>query len=246
MWWRTFFLQAAWSYAHKQNLGFASLYRRLAPGTRVGPVRLLEPFNTNPVTSCFVLPYLRRLDPPGRAPDGAPVAGVVAPPGPDPAMEEFLRARGFLATSFAATGDRLVWYLLRPAAGLLGAGLAWWTQSAAAGAAVLVAAYGLPQLALRATLWRAGAGGASPAGCLRVLTARAERVRRLGLALTGFLAVAAAARGPGWDPEGVGCLLVSFAVSLVVLRWKPRAGTLLALGLLAAAVFLNRGMPRVF
>ena len=99
MWWRSWFLQSAWSYEFKQNLGFAAAFRRLRPGSRIPAARLLEPFNTNPATFCFVLPFLATQE-----------AG-----GAD--EEAFLRARAFLASSFAATGDRLVWFLLRPAAG---------------------------------------------------------------------------------------------------------------------------------
>jgi mannose/fructose/N-acetylgalactosamine-specific phosphotransferase system component IID len=238
VWWRTFFLQSAWSYAFKQNLGFARLYRRVAPGSALGTGTLLEPFNTNPVTSCFVVPFLAGRDP-GAAvgPDGAAATAAV---------DEFRQARAFLASSFAATGDRLVWYLLRPAAGLAAAGLAWLAQQAWVGAVALVLAYDAPQLALRASLWRAGESGAAPGAQLKRLTAWAERVRRMGLALAGFLLVAVPARGPGWGPVGVAQLLGSMGFAWMVLRRWPRAGTLLALAYLAAAVILNHGMPRVF
>jgi hypothetical protein len=225
MWWRTFFLQSAWSYASKQNLGFADLYRRAAPGTGLPAGTLLEPFNTNPVTSCYVVPFL------AARPGGA---------------EEFRQARAFLASSFAATGDRLVWYLLRPAAGLLAAGLGWLTHSAWIGAAALLAGYNVPQVALRVSLWRAGANSSPPGAELRRLTAWAERVRRAGLAVAGFLAVAVPAHGTGWGPVGVATFMGSIGVSWLVLRRWPRAGTVLALSFLALALLLNRGLPRVF
>jgi len=229
VWWRTFFLQASWSYAFKQNLGFAALYRRRAPGTRLGLATLAEPFNTNPVASAFVIPFLARRD----------------PPEPAAALEEFRRDRGFLASAFAAAGDRLAWQLLRPLAGLAGAGVAWLSQQAWLGAAALVLAYDAPQLALRASLWRAGAAGAPPGPQVQRLSAWAERARRAGLALTGFLAVAVALRGPGWGPAAVVLGAGAVVLALGVLPGRPRAGSLLALALVAAAVLLNRGLPRV-
>jgi mannose/fructose/N-acetylgalactosamine-specific phosphotransferase system component IID len=238
MWWRTLFVQSAWSYAYKQNLGFAGLYRRAAPRTGLDTAALVEPFNTNPVTGCYVVPFLAGRD------AGAGLA--VGPATRAAADSEFRQARSFLASSFAATGDRLVWYLLRPAAGLVAAGLATLTQQAWAGAAALLVAYNGPQLALRASLWRAGAAGAAPGVELKRLTAWAERLRLAGLAVAGFLAVAVPARGAGWGPVGVALLAGSGGVSWLVLRRWPRAGTLLALAYLAAALFLNRGLPRVF
>lgn len=250
MWWRSFFLQSAWSYAFKQNLGFADLYRRLSRRAGPGTAVLVEPFNTNPVTSCFVVPFLA-----GRA--GG--AGAEPPPGdrgtggaPDEAgagqteEAEFRSARAMLASSFAATGDRLVWYLLRPAAGLIGAGLGWLTQQAWVGAAGLVVAYDVPQLALRIGLWRAGRRGAPPGVELKRLQAWAERVRRAGVAAAGFLAVAVPLRGPGWGPVGVACMVAAAGGSWLVLRRWPRAGTLLAVVGLIVALSMNRGLPRVF
>src|SRR5438128_3386197 len=123
MWWRSFFLQAAWSYEYKQNLGFAWFYGAASP-LRPGAPGLAEPFNTNPVTSCFVVPFLKSQE------------STFASP------EDLLRARSFLSSSFAATGDRLVWFLLRPLAGLAGIAVCWlappgWPLTLAAAAVVL-------------------------------------------------------------------------------------------------------------
>ncbi len=221
MWWRTFFLQAAFSYARKQNLGLAAIYRRLRPDTAIPTEVLLEPFNTHPVASAFVLPFLALQE-------GA---------GAD--LGRFRDARAALASSFAAVCDRLFWYLLRPVAGLLGLSILGLTRIpnrewVAAG--VMLVAYNGPQCFARARLWSQGRRGESPVRVARELSGASEVVRRAGLVILG-LAAAVAALPASASRLGLIPLLAGVAFGWFGLRRWPQAATWLALaGALLAGV----------
>ena len=225
MWERTHFLQAVFSYEYKQNIGFAAVYGELAGPESVAGDEYFRPFNTNPVTSSFVIPFLARLREQG--------AGA----------EEFERAKAFLSTSFAATGDRFAWFLLRPLAGLMGATVLWVLPGASwLGVLTLLLVYNVPQLRLRSRLWKAGGRGDSPAAEVQRISRMSETVRRAGLAATGFAAVAVLAREPFGHPEAVGFMALAILISLPMLKRFPRSGTWIALGFLGLTLTLNHGL----
>ena len=224
MWWRTFFLQASWSPNFKQNLGFASLYHDAAPPGEVAPDWHFEPFNTNPVTSSFVLPFLA----------GQEAAGA--------SVEDLRRARAALSTSFAATGDRFAWFLLRPLAGLAGLTAAWLFGQPWAGPLALLLIYNGPQWALRSWLWGAGKRGESPAAEVRRISRMSEAARAAGLLVTGFLAASLAGRGAAWGGANLALGLASLIACYFVLRLRPRWATWIALLLLGLGMTLNHGL----
>lgn len=225
MWKQTHFLQAAFSNAYKQNIGFVAIFGEVAGPDSVVDDAFYRPFNTNPVTSSFVIPFLVR-----QRREGA-----------DP--EQFERAKAFLSTSFAATGDRFAWFLLRPLAGLAGAMVLWVLPGASwLGVLTLLLVYNVPQLLLRGHLWKAGTRGDSPAAEVQRIGRMSEVARKAGLVVTGFAAVAVLAREPFGHPEAVGYLAAAVLISLPLLKRFPRSGTWIALGFVGLTLTLNHGL----
>jgi len=212
---RSFFLQASWSYDRMQSVGFAAALagagrRLVAPEDRPAFLaRHLEYFNTNPVLSTYVIGGVLRLEEDG--------AG-------DDAPERIRRFKRALAGPLAAWGDTLFWATLRPVAAVFAAAAA--LLSGAWAVPVYLLAYNVPHFAWR---WRGlhegyrhamDLGrrlGGSPLRTLPV------RIRRAGLLVLGF--VAAFSAGASREAVGTGGLLVALAAAaaaIVVL--KKRAG----------------------
>jgi PTS system mannose-specific IID component len=108
--WRSFFLQAAWSYERMQAVGLASALsgegRRIATDPPSFLQRQLGYFNTNPVLSSYVIGGLVRLE-------EHLARGQVGPE----EVEQFKRS---LSSPLAAWGDAFFWAALRPAATIVG------------------------------------------------------------------------------------------------------------------------------
>jgi PTS system mannose-specific IID component len=188
---RSLLLQATWNFERMQHLGFCfallPLIRRLHPapggaGRGEALKRHVTFFNTHPVMAAAILGAVARLEAEGQ--------GAAAQ-----------TAKLALMGSYGAIGDSFFWGALRPLAGIAGiaAGLFWGVAGlpggldggALVGAAVALALFNGPALALRAYGVFAGArlgiGVVRAIGRLR-LPELAPRLRQAGAALLGLTA----------------------------------------------------------
>ncbi|MBN2406419.1 MAG: PTS system mannose/fructose/sorbose family transporter subunit IID [Elusimicrobia bacterium] len=113
--WRSFLLQAVWSYERMQNIGFLfsilpklkELYGNDIDRLKESCRRHLGYFNTHPYMASFILGHVARCE--ERIAAGEP--GVV---------EEVNRFKLQMAGPLAATGDKYFWSVFRPLVGLIG------------------------------------------------------------------------------------------------------------------------------
>lgn len=115
---RLFCLQATWNYERQQGVGWAwaiePALRRLYPDDATFRERLAEHtayFNTQPVMASFALGAVTELE--ARRAAGEPLDAAAV-----------MRVKHALGSSFAALGDRLFWFTLRPFAAVTGVLLA--------------------------------------------------------------------------------------------------------------------------
>jgi mannose/fructose/N-acetylgalactosamine-specific phosphotransferase system component IID len=140
--WRTFFIQASWSFERMQNLGF--LYAML-PGLRsvIPPEKLDEAvrrhsqfFNTHPYFASTVVGAVLKLEEEGAKE-------------PSQANERNLNAlKAGLMGSLGAIGDSLFWAALRPFAAWVGV-FALFLDAPLLGSALFLLIYNLPHLLVR-------------------------------------------------------------------------------------------------
>ncbi len=107
---RSFFVQAGWSYERFQNLGFAfsllpALRKLYAPGPSLNAavLRHLTQFNTQPYMAGFVIGNVIRME--EELARGPVSAGQ---------EKKILEVKAALASGFAAIGDRVFWGRLKP------------------------------------------------------------------------------------------------------------------------------------
>ncbi len=213
---RSFFLQAAWSYERMQSVGFASILGGcgrgfLKPEDRAAfLVRHLEYFNTNPVLASYAIGGVLRIE------------ERVARGEEDP--REVTRFKRALVGPLAAWGDTLFWATLRPVAAAAGAA----TALVAGGWGVLayLLVYNVPHFHYR---WRGLGEGyrlgmdLGPTLSRSPLRTLPVRIRRAGLLTLGF---AAAFTGPGTVSEAgtAGFLGILAATAGVFFMLKKKAG----------------------
>ncbi len=110
MFFRSFFIQAAWNYERFQNLGFAfsllPALRRIYPDREklnAAVLRHTEIFNTQPYMANFVLGNIARME-----------EAAAAAPEPGAWLKSMPGVKQALASSFASIGDRIFWGRLKP------------------------------------------------------------------------------------------------------------------------------------
>jgi PTS system mannose-specific IID component len=227
MFWRSLFLQAVWNPRGMQNVGFCFalmplLRRSGASGDarRAFLMRHLAFFNTNPTFAPYAIGAAALREAEGA--DGAAVASV----------------KKGLGGPLGMAGDSLMWWGLRPLAGLIAVLLA--TEGVAWAPVVLVVAYGVPHLVIKGRGLSVGAS-AGPSGAGEMLGGRVRSVVRVLRALAAFaggvvLAGAVAGRGT-FEPWRLAVVLVFLALAYVAHRVKIPA-TVVALGGAAGGVVL--------
>lgn len=239
--WRSFFIQASWSYDRMQSLGFAfalaPVLRRLYPepnerAERV--VRHMEYFNTQPYMASFILGAVARLEE-----DRVMGTNPAADPG------ELKRA---LMAPLGALGDSFFWGSLKPLAAVIAVAMllagAWWAPL------LFLALYNVVHVGLRAGLVFAGY---ATRGDVAAILGRYKFTGLVRLFKIMTLSVAGAIVGivPVWDPllrmplPVHGLVLAAAAVVLVLaMSALLRAGASpvkLLLGLAAACLALSMG-----
>ncbi|HEY6911446.1 MAG TPA: PTS system mannose/fructose/sorbose family transporter subunit IID, partial [Myxococcales bacterium] len=207
--WRSLFLQAAWTPRGMQNIGFAyaispaldELYPDLAERARAAQ-RHLEFFNCHPYLAAAILGGAVRLE-----------ERVASGEAPAQTVSSFKSALG---PPFAALGDGFFWLALRPAAALAAAA----TVPILGVGAILVflAAYNAVHLAARVWLFAVGyerAEGVVEAVARAHLSSGTPMLKACGAALAGALA----ARGmlaAGMPDRPLHAILVA---ALIVVAW---------------------------
>jgi PTS system mannose-specific IID component len=217
--WRSFFIQASWSFDRLQSLGFAfamvPVLRRLYPDRTSFSARLnehLEYFNTQPYLASFILGAAARAEEKRAAGKG---------PAADPA--EIKRT---LMAPLGALGDSFFWGALKPFAAAVAVatllGGAWWAPL------LYLGLYNAVHVGLRAALIFEGyrTGGDVVALLSRYQFTRMSRLFKvLSLTMVGCIAGTVTA----WGPE--------------IRPYEPASGLLLAAAVLAAVlgmIFLLR------
>jgi PTS system mannose-specific IID component len=227
MFWRSFFLQAVWNPRGMQNVGFCFALMPLlgrsgasANARRAFLRRHLGFFNTNPTLATYAM--------------GA--AALREAEGADEAAVQTVK-KG-LASPLGMAGDSLMWWGLRPLAGMVGVLLA--TQGIAWAPAVLVAVYAVPHFVVKGRGINVGATE-GPSGAGEVLGGRLKAVVRALRALAAFAVGLVLARAVAWrgalEPWRVVVVLVFLGLAYVAHRVRIPA-TLIALGGAAGGVVL--------
>ncbi|MEE9911495.1 MAG: PTS system mannose/fructose/sorbose family transporter subunit IID [Deltaproteobacteria bacterium] len=115
--WRSFFIHAALNFRRMQNLGFAYAIIPLLRERKMSGkdeeallTRHLQMFNTHPYLSAPLIGSIIRME--EERPAGGDASAI-------------LMVKQSLMGPYAAIGDTFFWGALRPAAGIIAAGLAW-------------------------------------------------------------------------------------------------------------------------
>jgi len=239
--WRSFFIQASWSYDRMQSLGFAfalaPVLRRLYPdrnelGERL--VRHMEYFNTQPYLASFILGAAARVEE-----DRAT--------GRDPAADPGELKRTLMAP-LGALGDSFFWGSLKPLAAVIAVALllggAWWAP------VLFLAVYNVAHVGLRAALVLAGYATRGEVVALLTrynFTGLARFFKVLTLALAGAIAGTVSAWVPLFRPPVPvhGAMLtaagVVLALGMIQLLRAGGSPVKLMLGLAAACLLLAMG-----
>lgn len=236
---RAHLLQAVWNFERQQGLGWAfalaPVLERLYPDARTRLDRLAEHtayFNTQPTLASFALGAAARAEE-ARA-DGQGDAASMA------------RLKAALGSTYAALGDRLFWFTLRPFAATVGVLLALTRPQSMAGALALWATYALPHLALRTfgVLWGHERGPAVLSGGFRDKLEWVVRVLGvLGCAVLGVTFAWSLAPGGEPRPIAVQCALAGgLGLGLLTAQRARPSPTrwALVLGILGLGLALRR------
>ena len=239
--WRSFFIQASWSYDRMQSLGFSfaliPVLRRLYPDREERSARMaehMEYFNTQPYFASFVLGAAAR-----REEDRA----TGRDPGADPA-----EVKKTLMAPLGALGDSFFWGAFKPLAGVVAvaalmAGV-WWAPL------LYLVVYNTVHIGLRATLVFAGyaTGGDAVALMARYNFTRMARVcKALSLAIIGCMLGSVTAWDQGFMPFGplpgilLGAAGLAAAMGMTVLLRAGASPVKLMLGLAALCLGLALG-----
>lgn len=220
--WRSFFIQASWSYAQLQSLGFAFAFipvlRRLYPDRETFSARLvahMEYFNTQPYLASFVLGAAARAE--EEHAKGRSSAAAVT------------ELKKTLMGPLGALGDSFFWGSLKPfaaaaavAAAVLSA-VNWWAPL------LFLALYNIVHVGLRLSLVFAGYSSEGNAVALLSrynFTRLARRYKALSLSLAGCIVGTISVWGQAFRPP------VQFSGPLLT-----AAGLILTLGLTALLRF---------
>jgi PTS system mannose-specific IID component len=227
MFWRSFFLQAVWNPRGMQNVGFCfALMPLLRRSGTSGDARKaflnrhLAFFNTNPTLAPYAIGAAAL-----REAEGADDEGVAS-------------VKKGLAGLLGMAGDALMWWGLRPLAGLLAVFLA--TYGSAWAPVALVAVYGVPHLVIKGRGLAVGAtAGPSGAGEMlgRRLKAFVRALRALAAFVAGLVLARAVAAGGTLEPGRLVLVVVFFGLAYVAHRVRIPA-TLIALGGAAGGIVL--------
>lgn len=182
--WRSFFLQAAWNYQGKQNLGAAAALQPALEeihGTGTAALqrsltRALTQFNTQPYMAGPILGSLIKVEETAAQSDLSP--------------ETMIKYQMALTTAFAAIGDAFFWNGLLPATAVLG--LLWAVQGTFWGALVFLLVYNSVHLVVRiGGFWLGYRRGLNLAGAIDrfSLPMQALRLRFFLSGLLGIFAV---------------------------------------------------------
>ena len=206
-------LQAAWNFERQQGLGWAfalaPALRALYPARAARLERLAEHtayFNTQPTLASFALGAAARVEEERALGTGGDAASMA-------------RLKSVLGSTFAALGDRLFWFSLRPFAAAVGVLVAMTHPSHGWGALALWLVYALPHLTMRfgGVAWGYAAGPAVLSGVFRDrLEAAVRWMALLGCVVLGVALAWALAPGGEPRPIAVQCALaVGLGVGLL-------------------------------
>ncbi|MCE9626983.1 MAG: PTS system mannose/fructose/sorbose family transporter subunit IID [Candidatus Eisenbacteria bacterium] len=194
---RAHLLQAVWNFERQQGIGWAfalaPVLERLYPDRATRTERLAEHtayFNTQPTLASFALGAAARVEE-ARAAGQGDAASMA-------------RLKSALGSTYAALGDRLFWFTLRPFAAACGVLLALTRPQSMSGALVLWLVYALPHVGLRAmgVLWGYEQGPGVLSGAFRERLEWVVRVLGvLGCAVLGV--VFAWSLAPGGEPRPI-------------------------------------------
>lgn len=197
-------LQAAWNFERQQGLGWAHAIapalRRLYPAREQFLERLAEHtafFNTQPTFASLALGAAARLEEERANGTGGDASSMA-------------RLKAVLGSTFAAIGDRLFWFTLRPFAAAIGVLLAMVFPHQAWGALGLWLVYAVPHLVVRfrGVGWGYAEGPAVLSGAFRERLEAAMRwIAVLGCALLGVALAWALAPAGEPRPIAVQCAL---------------------------------------
>jgi PTS system mannose-specific IID component len=225
--WRSLFLQAVWNPRGMQSVGFCfalmPLLKRCgsnADARRAFLKRHLRFFNTNPTLAPYAM--------------GAAAEREAA--GADEAAISL--AKKGLTSLLGMSGDGLMWWALRPLAGIAAVLVA--MEGSVWAVAVLVGLYGVPHLVLKARGIAVGADR-GPSGA-RELTgprfkAAVRALRAVAAFCAGLLLALAASHGGTVEPWRLVGMLLFLALAYVAHRVRI-PGTVIALGGAAGGVVL--------
>ena len=241
--WRSFFLQASWSYDRMQSLGFAfalvPALRRIYGNGEEFSKRLavhMEYFNTQPYFASFILGAAARLEE-----DRAEGAAAVDPSD----MKKSLMA------PLGALGDSFFWGSFKPlAAATAVAALlcgAWWSQL------LFLALYNVVHVGLRWSLIRAGYRLRGDVAALMAqynFTRLARLFKMMSLSVIGVVAGTFPEWGP-WQMEmgvlpGLLIALIGLAASTALLGLMRIGGTPVQLMIVLAALCLGLTLGGIF
>ncbi|MEK6698043.1 MAG: PTS system mannose/fructose/sorbose family transporter subunit IID [Nitrospirota bacterium] len=238
--WRSFLIQASWSFDRMQTLGFAyamlPVLRRLYPDGAERASRLkvhMEYFNTQPYLAAFILGAAARLEQERAAGRGT---GDVS------ALKSALMA------PLGALGDSFFWGSLKPLAATVAVAVlmagAWWAPL------LFLVVYNTFHLVIRAGVFLAGYRTAGDAAALLdtySFTKMARLFKAISLSLLGGLVGAISLWKPEFRPEGLftgpGMAAAGLVLTLamVVALRKGFSPLKLMLGLAAACLALAYG-----
>jgi PTS system mannose-specific IID component len=239
--WRSFFIQASWSYDRMQSLGFAfaliPVLRRLYPDRELFTERLavhMEYFNTQPYIASFVL--------------GAAVKAEEDRASGRNAATDVVELKKTLMAPLGALGDSFFWGSLKPFAASAAVAVlltgAWWAPL------LFLVLYNIVHVGLRLSLVFVGYATAGDVVALMSryrFTKLARRYKVLSLAIIGCIVGTVTAWGPEFrtDLSVSAPLLAAAGLALtLILITLLRAGASpvkLMIGLAAACLILAWG-----
>ncbi len=239
--WRSFFVQASWSYDRMQSLGFAfalaPVLRRLYPDRKERAERFIshmEYFNTQPYLASFILGAVARVEE-----DRASGRDAAADPG------ELKRT---LMAPLGALGDSFFWGSLKPLAAVAAVAIlltgAWWAPL------LFFIVYNIAHVSLRAALIFEGYATRGDVTALLSrfsFTGFARLFKVMSLAMAGAIAGTVSSWAPLFRPPVPvhGFTLTAAAVVVMLgMTAMLRAGgspVKLLLGLAAACLALAMG-----
>jgi mannose PTS system EIID component len=238
--WRSFLIQASWSFDRMQSLGFAyamlPVLRRLYPDgvERASRLKLhMEYFNTQPYLAAFILGAAARLEQDRAAGRGT---GDVS------ALKSALMA------PLGALGDSFFWGSLKPLAATVSVAVlmagAWWAPL------LFLVVYNLFHLVIRAGVLVAGYRTAGDAVALMdtySFTKMARLFKAISLSLLGSIVGAISLWRPEFRPEspftgpGMAAAGLVLTLAMVAALRKGFSPLKLMLGLAAACLALAYG-----